>query len=411
MILTLRLAFRNLQRNLRRSLITVMSIGFGLAVILWLQAILAGSNQNVIDTITSTHYGHMQIFRKDYRESGLIQQTFPLAELNLDSLGFAELKWAPRLHLPALISSGEQSFPIVLEGIDPAREGNVTRVREHLRHGQFLADQDPDCSQRQVYISERLAKLLNVELGNKLVILAQAADGSMGNELLRIQGLFATGSPEYDKSVVFTHASCVEKIGALQGVHEIAVHLDRGSDEGKIKNAAIAVLPPELVILNWREAQPQLAGVIKFNDASLVLVSVMLFIVISLGILNTFLVTVFQRTKEFGVMMALGTSPGRIVALVMTEGFFLGLAASLLGIVTGFLVIFYHYQMGFDLTPLVGDNLSVGVFQLKLRVHPIIHVAGAVKAVVITLVAVIVSVIYPAVRAACLKPIEAIRTT
>lgn len=411
MLLVFRLALRNLQRHFRRSLITILSIGFGLAVILWLQAILAGSNKNVIDTIASTYHGHMQIFRADYNRDRLIHQTFAPESLPLGTIARGRFEWTPRLLLPSLISSGEQSFPVLLEGIDPDREVQITRVRESLVEGSFLTKDDAkDCSTRSAYMSRALAKLLDVNVGNKVVILAQARDGSMGNELLRVKGLFDTGSPEYDKSVVFTSIPCVSTIGALSGAHEIAIHINNQDDAPGVKADIRKILTPDLTVMTWQESQPQLSGVIKFNDASIVLVSIMLFTVISLGILNTFLVTVFERTTEFGVMMALGASPRRIVALVLTESLVLGIAASVLGIAVGALIITYHYSVGFDLKPLVGENLSVGAYQLKLIIFPLISWLDSAKATIITLLVVMISAIYPAFRASRLKPIEAIRS-
>jgi ABC-type lipoprotein release transport system permease subunit len=413
-VLILRIALRNLKRHLRRSLITISSIGFGLAVILWLQSILAGSNQNIIETITSTYHGDMQVFRRDYHQDHLIQQSFDVDSLiqsgllNIDGVNFA-----PRLLLPALISSGEQSFPIILQGIDPERESKITNVRDSLVEGEFLSSEDgQDCSTHAAYLSRSLAKALNINVGNKAVILAQAADGTLGNELLRVRGLFDTHSPEYDKGVVFTHLNCVRKIGTLAGAHEVAFRIqDRRIAPADVQKTLTSRLPADLVTLTWREAEPRLAAMTTFNDASIVLVSFMLFVVISLGILNAFLVAIFERTVEFGVMMALGTSPLMVVGLILIEGLLLGLAASLLGILVGGAVITYHSYVGFDLRPLVGQNLSVGAFQLKLVAYPIVNLADSLRATVITIIVVTLSTLYPAIRASRLKPIEAIRST
>lgn len=414
MVLILRIALRNLKRHFRRSLITISSIGFGLAVILWLQSILAGSNNNIIDTITSTYHGDMQIFRRDYHHDHLIQQSFSLDPLlKAGAFDIPGVAYAPRLLLPALVSSGEQSFPVVLQGIDPELEPKITKVRESLTDGEFLSAADvPDCATRAAYMSRSLAQLLGIHVGNKAVILAQAADGTLGNELLRVKGLFDTHSPEYDKGVVFTTLECVRRIGALNGVHEVAFKVqDRHLNPDLVQKTLSQRLPPELVTLSWREVEPRLAAMTNFNDASIVLVSVMLFVVISLGILNAFLVAVFERTTEFGVMMALGTSPAFVIVLILVEGLVLGLAASLLGILVGAAAITYHSVVGYDLQPLVGQNLSVGAFQLKLVVYPIVDLANSLRATLVTIAVVTLSTLYPAIRASRLKPIEAIRST
>lgn len=410
MLVLIRLGLRNLQRNFRRSLITVCSIGFGLSFILWLQAIMNGSNASVVETITSTYHGHLQIFRKDYLADKMAQQFFKWDEKNLPLVKNTEILSTPRVHMPALVSSGEQSMPIMLEGIDPEREPRVTRIKNSLVEGEFLeAEKDGQCG-RNAYISQALAKLLNVGLGEKIVILAQATDGSMGNDLFRVKGLFASGSPEYDKGVVITSIPCVRAIGVIGGVHEVALRVKGKATPEEVQELIRPLLKENETILSWAEVNPRLSTITKMNDANLIIVSVILFIVISLGIVNTFLVTVFERTKEFGVMMALGTSRRGIIGTVICEAFFLGVSASLLGIVAASAMITYHSKVGFDLKPLVGANLAVGMFKLDLLIYPVINWIGAAKATSLTVLVVMLSVLYPAIRASRLKPAAAIRS-
>lgn len=407
-MILMRMGLKNLRRHFRRSLITVCSIGFGLATILWLQSILNGSSQSAIDTVTSSYLGHMQVMRDDYRENKLIQQTIQWDATQLPQLSGTELIATERVHLPALISSGEQSMPIVLEGIDAVNEPRVTKVRETLKEGEFLEEQT-NCENKSAIISRALAKLLNVNLGEKIVLLAQATDGSLGNELFRVRGFFDTGSPDYDKGIVLANKECVRQIGAVLGVHEVAIKVKGKKTPDEIRPLLQARLPEGWKVLTWRDLSSSLVTMTTFNDASLILVSVILFVVISLGILNTFLVAVFERTKEFGVMMALGTPGLGVIGTVLWEAFFLGLASSLLGIFVAAVLITYHSKFGFDLRPLVGQNLSVGSFQLNLTIYPVINWIGAIKATFFTWIVVIVATIYPAYRASRLRPAEAIR--
>jgi len=403
------MGLKNLRRHFRRSLITVCSIGFGLATILWLQSILNGSSQGAIDTVTSSYLGHMQIFRQDYIENKLIQQTFQWDESRLPQIEGTQVISTERIHLPALVSSGEQSLPVILEGIDPLKEPQVTRVKETLVEGDFLAE-DPACENKSALISRSLGKLLNVSMGEKIVLLAQASDGSLGNELFRVRGYFDSGSPDHDKGIVLTNKECVQVIGALEGVHEVAFKVKGRKSPEEVREILQPLLPPEQRVLTWRDVSSGLVTMTTFNDASLLLVSVILFVVISLGILNTFLIAVFERTKEFGVMMALGTPAISVIGTVLWEAFFLGLAASLLGIFVAAVLITYHSRFGFDLRPLVGQNLSVGAFQLNLTIYPVINWAGAIKATLFTWLVVVVATLYPAYRASRLKPAEAIRS-
>jgi ABC-type lipoprotein release transport system permease subunit len=409
-MILMRLGLKNLKRHFRRSLITVLSIGFGLAVILWLQAVLNGASKSAIDTVTSSYLGHMQIFKAEYLKNKMIQQTFTWDEKQLPEISNTQLLTSPRAHLPALVSSGEQSMPVLLEGIDPEKEIQITRVKETLVKGDFLEPQPGGCVEKDALISPGLAQLLNVDLGEKIVLLAQAADGSLGNELFRVKGFFDSGSPDHDKGLVITNISCVQAMGALEGVHEVVIKVKGRKSPEDVRKLITPYMPRELRVLTWRDISPSLVTMTTFNDASLILVSVILFIVISLGILNTFLVAVFERTKEFGVMKALGTPSTGVIGTVLWEAFFLGLASSLLGIFVAALAISYHSKFGFDLRPLVGKNLSVGAFQLNLTIYPVIDWVGALKATLFTWFVVVMATLYPAIRASRLKPAEAIRS-
>lgn len=408
-MILVRMGLKNLRRHFRRSLITVCSIGFGLATILWMQSILNGSNRGAIDTVTSSYLGHMQIFRQDYLENKMIQQTFRWDEKKLPQIDGTQIISTERVHLPALVSSGEQSLPVVLEGIDALREPQVTRVKETLVEGDFLSE-DPTCENKSALISRALARLLNVSLGEKIVLLAQASDGSLGNELFRVRGYFDSGSPDHDKGIVLTNKECVQSIGALDGVHEVTIKVKGKKTPEEVRQILLPLMPPDQRLLTWRDVSSSLVTLTTFNEASLILVSVILFIVISLGILNTFLIAVFERTKEFGVMMALGTPGLSVIGTVLWEAFFLGLAASVLGIVVAAVLITYHSRFGFDLRPFVGQNLSVGAFQLNLTVYPVINWIGAIKATLFTWLVVVLATLYPAYRASRLKPAEAIRS-
>lgn len=407
----LRLAARNLARNFRRTVITVLSIGWGLAVILWIQAILNGSNHNIVETITSTYYGHMQIFREDYLAEKMITQSYQWDPSVLPKFKNTEIFASPRAFLPALVSTGEQSTPIILQGIDPEAEARITVLKKSLIEGEYLKPEAGEkCESRSLYISQSLSKLLSVGVGEKIVILAQAADGSMGNELFRVTGIFNTGSPEYDRGVVVSTHPCVKATGVLGGIHEVALRVEGSADHSEVKAAIAKALPQGQVVRTWREVSPNLASMLGFNDGSVILVSVMLFVLIALGILNTFLTSIFERTKEFGVMMALGVSARSVIITVLCEAVVLGVAAALVGILVGGAIIFYHSQVGFDIRPFVGKGFSIGAFKMSLHLYPVMNWAGAAKATFSTMLVVAIAGFYPAYRASRLRPAEAIRS-
>jgi ABC-type lipoprotein release transport system permease subunit len=411
--LYLKLAIRSLIRNGRRTLLTISGMAMGFAVLLWMQCLLKGTNQQIVDNVTSTQVGHLQIWAKEYVDDPLNHYSF---SPKLDN--FAEIlppgsRFTSRVHLPSLISSGEQSAPISLTGIDPKTEGAVTNLQTNLVAGAFLSNGlDPECDGREIYLGRSLAKLLRVDVGEKVVIMAQATDGTLGNELLRVRGLFETGSTTFDRTVAYAPMGCVKKIGVIQGQHEVTIRL---SPTVSLDAATAMVTPhlpkiaPGLKLTTWKDVVPALAGMVNFNDASLLIVSLVLFGVATFGVVNTLLMSVFERTREFGVMLALGVTPAGVCTLVLLEALLIGLLSVAVGTAAGALAVAYHQRFGFDLKPYLGVGLSVNQFKLDTIIHPFFsfgHYAFLASCTVV--IATVVGII-PALRASKMNVIEAIR--
>lgn len=390
---------------------TVMSIALGLAIVLWMQCILAGRNHNMIERITSTYTGHIQIMRADFQTDRLTTQAFDHDFTDLVRDLPAEAKVTSRVHLPALVASSEQSIPVLLEGIDPKHEPQITRVKENLVEGEFLEpEEDPDCPSRQVYLGRALAQLLGVEVGSKVVFLAQDANGSLGNDLFRVKGLYDSKAPEFDKSYAFAPLACVKKIGAITGLHEMVIGLPSSGPEVGIAARLQARMPEGMKVTTWKESIPSVASMVKFNDATLVMVSTMLFSVIIIGVINTLLMNVFERTREFGVMLALGTTPGQLRLMIIAESLVMGVLSAAVGIVLGSLAVLYHQRTGFDLGPFFGERTGTDQITFDLVIHPIFMWGPFLKSVLITIGFVVVAGFYPAFRASRLNPVETMRS-
>ena len=325
MILLMQMAFRNLLRYFRRSLITMLSIAVGLAILLWLQCLIAGRNENMIQKITSTYTGHVQIFHKEYRENRLPSKSFQ-APQQMSDWGLPNgLDSSVRVHLPSIFSTGEDSVPAMLEGIEPENESRITKLRSSLVQGLYLED-DVNCERKEAYVGRRMAEILHLEVGGKLVVMTQANDGTLGNDLFHVKGLYESGSPDFDKSYVFVALACAQKIGAVQGIHEVVIKLRDSKQESAVIVSVTEQLQKQglhkLEVTTWREAIPGVATMIRFNDATFKLITLVLFSVIVLGVVNTLLMNIFERTREFGVMLALGTTPAQLQILIVFESFF-----------------------------------------------------------------------------------------
>lgn len=387
---------------------SAMAIGIGLTISFWLDCMLSGRNADVVNIITSSFIGHYQVYRKDFFEERSVNKTtdfdFTVLEKNFPQT----IAVTSRYYLPSLVSSGESSYPVILQGIIPSKEKEVSTVLKSVKQGEILTDDGP-CSPGDILIGEKLSQSLKVGLGEKIVILTQAADGSLGNDLFRVKGLFDTGSQNFDKSYVFVNQSCAQSLGSVDRPHEIVISVKESGDEEQLLKKLQAFVTAPNILVSWEEAVPAVARMIKVNGAIMGMVSFIVLIVVILGFVNTLLMSVFERTKEIGMMLTIGFSPGEVRLLLVFEALIIGLLASAFAVMVGSLLVLYHKHAGFDLSPFIGKNFDVNAFSFSLIIYPIFSVKAFLKVIVLSLVIVIVAVLFPAYRASRLSPLEVLR--
>ena len=410
MNLLILMALRNILRNARRNLFTILSIAFGLAFLFWIQCVTNGHNKNMIETVTSTFTGDIQIHQKKFLEEHLAQYHFtpsPELESHLNSLGFP---WSQRIYFPSIISSGDISYPIILVGIDPDRESLITEIQKDIKSGKFLVS-DSTCEQAPILTSERLSKKLEVGLDDKIVVLGQDATGSIGNQLFRLKGIFSTYSADFDKYYVFTTLACAQNIAAISGVHEILMKTGQRFGEDKATQSIVeSYLDSNLSTSTWKDLVPGVADMIKYNGAMSSLINFILFSVITLGVINSMLMNIFERVREIGIMLAIGTTPTQVRLIIILESFFIALIGALIGTFLGVSVVVYHQFVGFDLAPFLGsDGRSAVGFSFKTLEYPIIEWMQYLQLVGLEIVFIVIAGIYPALRASRLKPVDTIR--
>lgn len=409
-------AVRTLIRNPRRTGITIVSIALSLAVIFWLQSVMKARSGYIIEKVLALSGGDVQIFKQIYFEDKRLADFMkePLPDLT-EILG-KDVAKTERIRLPGLLAAAEESFPIYLNGIDPNNEPKASKIKAFLAKGEFLTpDPDGTCFERPIYIGEKLAKLLRVDVGDKVVFLGQAADGTLGNELLRVKGLFNSHSGDYDKVFAFTTLECTKKIGVLGGIHEVAFKLGPGSpisanDIEEIEEKITEKIPPDLKAVGWRQANPMVAQVLKFNDAFIGLLTFILVSIVIFGTVNTLLMSVQERSKEFGVMLALGMQPRQLMIIIVIEAFLMAMTGFALSLVIGGAVIFYQQKAGFDIAIFVGKTIQFqGMLLDSTIVYPAFAVGPFLKAASYMIGFVTLAGIYPAYRAGKLTPVDTIR--
>jgi ABC-type lipoprotein release transport system permease subunit len=411
-ILPFRLAWRNLWRNPRRSLITVAAIAAAYAFVIALIGLLAGLSAQMLENGTVLILGHMQVHHGEYLPDRNVHDTLEadteedlrrfLSELERDPAIEAV---TPRVHGFGLISTGEYSAGAQLWGVDPAEERRVTTFLHPLEGAGLLSRQG------EVILGSALARELNAAVDSEVAIVTQAADGTMGNELYRVRGLLHTGLRHLDRSLVVLRLDDLQELLALDPnrIHEIALRIDHpmAADDIAGRLNAEGILPDEAVARSWGTLAPQLRDYLGFAGGANAFIISIVALFSALGVLNTMMMAVFERTREFGMLTAMGMRPATLLSSVLLESLYLAGIGLAIGFAGGAAVMLHMTTRGWDLTRWMGE-----MTMMDTRVDPVIHGVWVwdqiLWAAVGLALATLIASFLPARRSVAVQPVQAL---
>lgn len=397
------MAWRNLWRNRRRSLVTIAAMSFALWVMILYAALMDGYLRGVERSILDLEVGDVQIFADAFRENPTLWAVIedPAAVVgSLERMGFEA---SGRVLAYGLAAAGESSAGVSFRGVDVAQDARVTRVQTEVARGDWLDPADP----KGVVIGRRLARILAVGPGDELVVLTQGSDGAMAYDLFRVRGVLRGIADATDRSGVFLNASALRELVTLpEGVHQIIV---RRPEELRLEAAAREVrgVASDLDVQTWKQLMPTLSSLLESTQGILIAMFVILYLSVGMLVLNAMLMAVFERIRELGVLKALGVGPFEVLGLILIEsGIQTGIAV-VTGLVLSLPALLFLSTTGIDLGALAGTSV------MGIAMEPIWRAAvspAVFTTPVVVLVAIVgVAVLYPAVRAAAVQPVEAMR--
>lgn len=407
MDLILKLAWRNLWRNKRRSFIVIAAIVSGLWGMVFMIAISEGMIQEMVKTSIESGVGHVQIHRNGFMDNIDVHKNVRDPDYFIREIeGTPHIKaYAERIKVMGLVSSPEASSGILIWGIDAAAEPSVSAVKRWLGDGEFLSG-----VHGEIYIGKSLAKKLNVGIDDKIVLMAQGLSTEIGSAAYRVAGIFESSSPEYDKFNIYVNlADARELLSMRNRVSEIVIIAD------DINNVDILVssLRPQLEIsdlevLSWKDVLPVIVEMLAMFKGFNYVIYIIIAIAMAFGIVNTILMSVLERTREIGILMAVGTRPRQVFSEVLWEGLLLGC----IGVIAGWVVTGITYAI----VSKTGINLSLWAESLKYMggigaiLYPVITLDNVIKSTISVLGAAALSSLYPAIKIMRLSPVEAIRS-
>lgn len=405
-MLTLRIAWRNIWRNGKRTSITVAAVGLNTAVLIATFALIEGMTGQMINSATQLIVGDGQVHAQGYLEDRSIYNAIADPKKVMTAAQKAGLRAAPRSFGIGLVSSGAKSAGASFWGVDPKAEKSSFKLPQKISEGSFLADNP----RAEVVLGRKIAKSLHVKIGSELVAVVQAADGSLGNELLTVIGILSAVGDEIDRAAIIMHAVDFEALFVSNGrIHEIALNSFEREPIADLSNR-IGPLGKNHVVHTWRQILPILSDMLILNDTASLLFAIIFFLAAGLGVMNTMLMATHDRIREFGVLKALGTPPWRIILDVAAEALMLGIVATFIGTLIGVGASIYLQQVGIDLR-LTGDlSVSFGGVAMEPVWRAVLSFPDVMRSVTLMLLTCVLASLYPAIRASRLDPAIAMTT-
>jgi ABC-type lipoprotein release transport system permease subunit len=396
------LAWRNIWRNRRRTLITFAAIGVGVWSMIVLAALMDAWAMSVFNASTKTLTGHGQIHAADYLDDPSVDHRFPLPAGALKALlESAKVNaWSTRVRVPSIVQTERENSPVELVGIIPERERGLSFITDAVHEGRYL--EGPQDS--GILLGRKLARRLHTNVNKRVVIMSQSSTGSIAERGFRVAGIFDSEQEETETAFVFVALGQAQDMLAIDSdISEISFVM-RELDSLPVFIQQLRSAAPELDIQSWSELEPFTDAILKISDGTIALWTVVMFILVAFGLINTLLMAVFERAREFGLLQALGLRPHLILLMVLLESLLLigvGVLAGLLGGISTVLA----FRNGLDLGVLAKGATMFGAGRV---LYPHLDMVQTAYIGLFVWGAGIFASLYPAWRAVRETPVEAI---
>ena len=414
------LALRNLRRNVRRTILTATALIIGGAMLIFTLILGDGTHEQWIDSGVRTGSGHVTIERPEFRLSRKIEDRLPakaqpavMAALESPEIADQITSVFTRLTVSGLASSAAGARPAQILGVDPVAEAALSPLDEQVVDGRYLEKDD----RLAAYVGAGLVESLELRLGSRLVLTAQDAKKDIAGQLVRVVGVFRSGIPELDQSVIHIPlATAGQWLGAGHDVTSVGIMVENSTAVPAVVSAlqealADPIASGEATVMGWREAMPALRDAVLIDEWGGYLIFGVLFVIIGFSIVNTVLMSVLHRHREFGVLQALGLTPRQTGAVVLVEGLLLTGVSGLAGVGLGVFLTWFFMGDGLDLSQIaeVATDLQFSGVAIDPVIYPQFRASRFVQSAGWILLIGGVASVYPAIRAATVDVAESMK--
>ena len=401
----LKIALRNIFRQKRRTILTALAMIAGFTLSSLFIGLSDGAYGNIITMFTRNRIGHIQVHRDGYLDKPSLYETiddYPSVGETIQSTTGVEA-WTPRVYAAGLGSVGEKSTAVQVIGVDVAREMQATRFDQKMIEGSVLAE----TASHEAVIGKGLAKILSGTVGSEIVIFSQGADGSLANDVYKIVGIAESGGDATDRVACYLHIEDAQELFVLEGrIHEIVVIISNINQVSKVTDAIKARLNNStLEVAPWQVVAKSFYRAMKVDQQGDAIARWVIMLIVAIGVLNTVLMSVLERTREYGVLKAVGTKPTQIFWLVICEVVIIAIGSiavgALLGVLANYLLSIYGITYP--------EEITYGGMKIKTLYAEVNARCLIIPAITVMLSATIVS-LFPAIKAARIMPAKAMRT-
>jgi ABC-type lipoprotein release transport system permease subunit len=402
MMQTFKMAFRDLGRNRRRSFFSALAVGIGLGLLILMASFIAGEMDNAINAAIRLKSGHIQLRAPSYDENkaslkweDLVEEPERIAA----QIGAMEpVKAAtPRLYASGFLSAGNESAGVQIVGIDPASPANDP-YREGTISGSYITADDRE----GILIGKPAAQKLHLEAGDTVSLSVNTANGTVDEQTFTVRGIYTTDSSGFDSATVFLPIAKAQAITQTEN-HASSIFVllkDTGSTEAVVE----ALAGNSLDIKTWRDLNPLLVDFEAMAGSYMGLFYMIILAITASVIINTLIMSVYERTREIGILSAIGMKGRRIMGLFLAESALLAVGGVILGLIIGLTAAYIFGEIGFNI-----GNMGLTGFAIADTLYTVINPSDVVSLSILTFIVTILAGLYPAVMASRMEPVEALR--